>query len=131
MSQSGSGDPGGDGGVVREGFQDLSFTKYVDKSTPLLMQQLAIGEPIDAPVELIVRRAGENDKKEAKYFLVTMEKVMVTSISTGGSGGEDRLTENVTLNFAKVTVAYTPQDDKGTAGEEHTFSWDVELDGPI
>ena len=27
---------------------------------------------------------------------------MITSVSTGGSGGEDRLTENVTLNFAKV-----------------------------
>ena len=25
-------------------------------------------------------------------------------LQTGGSGGEDRLTENVTLNFAKVKV---------------------------
>ncbi len=31
-----------------------------------------------------------------------MKEVIVTSLSTGGSGGEDRLTENVTLNFAKV-----------------------------
>ena len=38
-----------------------------------------------------------------------MTNVMVTSIGTGGSGGEDRLTENVTLNFAEVKVEYKPQ----------------------
>ena len=30
--------------------------------------------------------------------------VIVSSVATGGSGGEDRLTENVTLNFAKFEV---------------------------
>ena len=38
-----------------------------------------------------------------------MKEVLVTSVSTGGSGGEDRLTENVTLNFAEFKVEYTPQ----------------------
>ena len=45
--------------------------------------------------------------------------------STGGSGGEDRLTENVTLNFAKVHVDYTPQDDKGAPGTAIPMSWDI------
>jgi type VI secretion system secreted protein Hcp len=49
----------------------------------------------------------------------------VTSISTGGSGGEDRLTENVTLNFGKVTFAYTPQDSKGTVAGDKTFAWNI------
>ena len=44
-----------------------------------------------------------------------MTEVMVTSVSTGGSGGEDRLTENVTLNFAKFKFSYQPQDAKGAA----------------
>ena len=35
-------------------------------------------------------------------------------LSTGGSGGEDRLTENVTLNFAEFKVEYTPQRADGT-----------------
>jgi hypothetical protein len=34
----------------------------------------------------------------------------------GGSGGEDRLTENITLNFYKVNLDYFPQDDKGGPG---------------
>jgi hypothetical protein len=54
-----------------------------------------------------------------------MEEVLVTSISTGGSGGEDRLTENVTLNFGKVTFAYTPQDSKGTVAGDKDFAWNI------
>ncbi len=50
---------------------------------------------------------------------------MATSVSTGGSGGEDRLTENITLNFVTVKVEYTPQDPKGSAGTE-VFGWDME-----
>ena len=54
-----------------------------------------------------------------------MKEVIITSISTGGSGGEDRLTENVTLNFAEVSFAYTPQDSKGTVSGAKTFAWDI------
>jgi type VI secretion system secreted protein Hcp len=34
-------------------------------------------------------------------------------VSTGGSSGEDLLTENVSLNFASFEVSYQPQDNKG------------------
>jgi type VI secretion system secreted protein Hcp len=46
-----------------------------------------------------------------------MEEVMVVACSTGGSGGEDRLTENVTLNFAKVKFEYFQQDEKGVVSK--------------
>ena len=45
-----------------------------------------------------------------------MTEVLVTACRTGGSGGEDRLTENVTLNFAKVKVEYVEQDRQGRQG---------------
>jgi type VI protein secretion system component Hcp len=35
------------------------------------------------------------------------------------------MTENVGLNFAKVTVEYVPQTDKGAAGKMMPFSWDI------
>ena len=41
-----------------------------------------------------------------------MTEVLITAVSTGGSGGEDRLTENVTLNFAKVNFVYKMQNEK-------------------
>jgi type VI secretion system secreted protein Hcp len=128
MSQSGSTHMGGGGGAGKASFQDLSFTKYIDSSSNALMNSLAKGTHIDA-VTLLVRKAGEGQQK---YILITMNEVLVTSISTGGSGGEDRLTENVTLNFGKVAFAYTPQDSKGTVAGDKTFTWNIaENDGNV
>ncbi|MBD8528360.1 MULTISPECIES: type VI secretion system tube protein Hcp [unclassified Massilia] len=128
MSQSGTTHTGGGGGAGKANFQDLSFTKYIDASSNALMNALAKGSHIDKVI-LMVRKAGEGQQK---YILMTMEEVLVTSISTGGSGGEDRLTENVTLNFGKVTFAYTPQDSKGTVAGDKTFTWNIaENDGNV
>jgi type VI secretion system secreted protein Hcp len=121
MSQSGSTHSGGGGGAGKANFQDLSFTKYMDSASNALMAALAKGSHL-AKCELMVRKAGEGQNK---YIFITMEEVMVTSLSTGGSGGEDRLTENVTLNFGKVTFAYTPQDSKGTVAGDKTFTWNI------
>ena len=55
-----------------------------------------------------------------------MNEAIITSVSTGGSGGEDRLTENVTVNFAKVKVEYTPQDPTGKAGAVKEMGWNIE-----
>ncbi|WP_306392227.1 Hcp family type VI secretion system effector [Telluria beijingensis] len=121
MSQSGTTHMGGGGGAGKANFQDISFTKYIDSSTNALMVALAKGTHIDQ-VTLLVRKAGDGQQK---YISIIMAEVLVTSISTGGSGGEDRLTENVTLNFAKVQFAYTPQDSKGTVAGDKTFAWDI------
>jgi hypothetical protein len=43
----------------------------------------------------------------------------------GGFGGEERLTENITLNFAKVSLDYLPQDDKGAPEITITMTWDI------
>lgn len=121
MSQSGTTHSGGGGGAGKASFQDISFTKYIDSSTNAMMNALAKGTHLPT-VTLTVRKAGEGQKK---YILITLNEVIVTSISTGGSGGEDRLTENVTLNFAKFSFAYTPQDSKGTIAGDKTFTWDI------
>jgi type VI secretion system secreted protein Hcp len=121
MSQSGTTHTGGGGGAGKANFQDLSFTKYIDSSSNALMNALAQGKHLEKVV-LLVRKAGEGQQK---YLGITMEEVLVTSISTGGSGGEDRLTENVTLNFGKVSFAYTPQDSKGTVSGDKTFTWNI------
>ncbi len=50
---------------------------------------------------------------------------IVSSVSTGGSGGEDRLTENVTLNFAKVKCEYVPQKEDGSGDAALPMTWDI------
>jgi type VI secretion system secreted protein Hcp len=54
-----------------------------------------------------------------------MNDVLVTSVSTGGSGGDDRLTENVTLNFAKFKYEYTPQKPDGSGDATVEFGFDI------
>ncbi|HTV42650.1 MAG TPA: type VI secretion system tube protein Hcp [Candidatus Sulfotelmatobacter sp.] len=121
VSNSGSTHVGGGGGSGKCNVQDLSFTKYVDSGSPSLLLACCNGQHYPSAL-LTVRKAG---KTPLEYIKITMTEVMVTSVSTGGSGGEDRLTENVTLNFSKVTVDYTPQKDDGTAGTDKTMTWDI------
>lgn len=121
MSNSGSAHVGGGAGAGKVNVQDLSFTKYIDKSTPDLMLACCNGKHYPTAT-LVVRKAGE---QPLEYLTITMTEVMVTSVSTGGSGGEDRLTENVTLNFAKVKVDYKEQTKTGTGGATPSMAWNI------
>jgi len=121
MSNSGSTHIGGGGGSGKVNVQDLSFTKYIDKSSPDLVLACCNGKHFDKAT-LIVRKAGE---KPLEYLTITMTEVLITSISTGGSGGEDKLTENVTLNFGKFKHDYKEQTKDGSAGAAPTVTWSV------
>lgn len=121
-SNSASFGAGGGGGSGKANFQDLSFTKWVDKASPNLLHHVFSGKHI-GEANLVVRKAGD---KPVEYLKITLSDVMVTSVSTGGSGGEDRLTENVTLAFAKVKVVYSEQDNKGAAVGNEMAGWDLQ-----
>jgi len=121
MSQSGSFHVGGGGGAGKANFQDISVTKYIDKASPVLMQYCANGDHFEK-AKLTVRKAG---KTPLEYLTIEMKKVLITSVSTGGSGGEDRLTENVTLNFREFKVVYTEQMEDGTKGAQPEVAWNI------
>jgi type VI secretion system secreted protein Hcp len=110
LSQSGTMHMGTGGGAGKVSVQDVSFTKYTDKATPPIMAACTKGSHI-ATATLTVRKAGGDNPLE--YYKITLEGVLVSSYSTGGSGGEERFTENVTLNFEKFHVEYQPQNAKG------------------
>ncbi|MGD1924307.1 MAG: Hcp family type VI secretion system effector [Paracoccaceae bacterium] len=121
MSQSGTMHVGGGGGAGKANFQDLGITKWVDKGSVTLMQACAKGSHIES-ANLIVRKAGD---KPLEYIKLDMKELIVTSVSTGGSGGEDRLTENVSLNFREWKITYTPQDDKGGGAGAVDFGFNI------
>ncbi len=107
---------------ARPACKDISITKWVDKASPILIQKCAKGSHIDDG-ELVVRKAGDTP---LEYLTITMKDIIITSVSTGGSGGEDRLTENVSLNFAEFEVKYQEQDDKGAAkGGSVDFTFNI------
>ncbi len=121
MSQSGTTHMGGGGGSGKVNVQDLSITKYVDKSSTNLMLACCDGTHFKEAL-LTVRKAG---KTALEYVKITMKEVIISSVSTGGSGGEDRLTENVSLNFAEVKVEYTPQKPDGTGDAAKDITWKI------
>ena len=122
VSQSGSFHESSGGGAGKANFQDVSFTKWVDKASPNLMMYCATGKHIPKAT-LVCRKAGG---EALEYMKIEMTKALVTSVSTGGSGGEDRLTENITLNFAEVDVKYQPQSATGgKEGGEITFGYNI------
>ena len=121
LSQSGTTHMATGGGAGKVNVQDISFTKYVDKSSPNLIQYCCNGKHF-ADALLTVRKAGENP---LEYLKITLKDLMIAAVSTGGSGGEDRLTENVTLNFAEFKVEYTPQKKDGTGDAAVTVGWNI------
>jgi len=121
MGQSATTHLGGGGGSGRVAVQDLAITKYLDKATPNLMSYCCNGKHIPK-ILLTVRKAGGD--KPLEYMKITMEDCLVSNVSTGGSGSEDRLTENLALNFTKFKVEYTPQkaDGSGDAAIEMAYN---------
>jgi type VI secretion system secreted protein Hcp len=121
VSNSGTTHTGGGGGGGKANFQDISFTSWYEKSTHELVKFCATGAHVDKFI-LTVRKAGT---KPLEYIVYTMEDAIITSVSTGGSGGEDRLTVNFTINFSKLDIMYREQDDKGGKANEIVFKYDI------
>jgi type VI secretion system secreted protein Hcp len=120
-SQSASGHIGGGSGAGKVSIQDLSITKYVDKSSGTLLQKMCKGDHLKSAV-LVVRKAGTNP---LEYIKLKMEEVLISSLSTGGSGGEDRLTEHLSLNFTKFEYEYVPQKADGSPDSSSPVKWNI------
>ena len=107
-SQSGSFHTGGGGAAGKASFQDLSATKYLDATSPVLVGLIATGGVVDEATLTVAPKSGPG-------VTYRLQQVLVTSLSTGGSSGEDALTENLSLNFA--AFEYTV--------DAETFAWDI------
>ena len=85
ISNSGSAHIGGGGGTGKASVQDLSFTKRMDKSSTPILLACCNGKHFPE-ASLTVRKAGE---KPVEYLKVKLEQVLISSVSTGGSGNGD------------------------------------------
>lgn len=100
--------------------QDLSLTKYIDPSSIVLMH--ACNKAHVYPTATLTIKKPENPAID--YLEITFKNAQVTSMSTGGSQGEDRLTENVCLSFESADVTYQKQkEDIVDATSSQTFCW--------
>jgi type VI secretion system secreted protein Hcp len=109
MNQSGTTHIASGGGAGKVNVHDLTITHYVDAATPNLIKACCTGEHFDKAT-LTARKAGGSP---LDYVVLELNDVIITSVSQGANSGEDQLTENVLLNFAKFKYSYQPQDNKG------------------
>jgi type VI secretion system secreted protein Hcp len=126
MTQSTTTSTGG-AGAGKVSFQDIHFTKVVDKSSPLLMMKCANGQHIPR-VQLFLRKAGA--EKPLEYYQITLEDCLISSFNVGGSSGGDRPTESLSLNFTKIIVSYQVQKADGTLDQPIIFSWNKATNTP-
>ena len=121
MTQSASMASGTGGGSGKTDVQDVSITKLIDSSTPALMQHCCSGKHFEKAL-LTVRKAGQHP---VEYMKLEMHHVIISSLTGGAGKGDDRVTEHITLNFAKFKMTYTPQKDDGSPGPERPLAFDI------
>jgi len=104
------------------GMQDISLTKYQDPLSPALYILVMRGEVIPHAILRIISEPKNDKVKISEYCLYN---VTVTSLSTGGSGGERRLTENTTVDFSSFKLRMCEVDlITGDIGNESSGFWD-------
>lgn len=122
MSQAGTTHRGTGGGAGKVDVQDITISKTADTASPNLALACCKGKHFDEAV-LTVRKAGDDP---LDFLTITMNDVIITSVSEGGSYGAEDVDETVALNFAKFKYSYQPQDNKGAkAGGAVEIEYDI------
>lgn len=126
MTQTGSTQVGSGGGTGSADVRDLTVTKYVDSSSPILAYYCFKGQHLPTALLTCIKVGGKGGPID--YLKITMGgndkangAVIISSISTGerevvNGQTTDRFLETITLNFNNVLVEYTPQKSDGTPG---------------
>ena len=113
---------GGGHTAERAEIADFHFHKLADLTSPILLQMCAAGKTYSkAKVEFMRADGGGTP---IKYFEITMENVLIGSVTPSFGGGEI-MSETVSLKFSKVKWQYTQQKIGGGAGGNTAGGWDL------
>lgn len=93
---------GGGAGKVR--VEDITFTHYVDRASPVFMNLSCTGKYIRSAT--FTFRIGGNDRP-FEFYVIELESVLVSSVQVSVNEGDGRPVEHVSLNFATFKVSYT------------------------
>lgn len=107
----------------RTKMSDLFFRKTIDNSTPKLHEACCSGKHFKEVI-IAINRAGD---ARVKYFEITLEEVIISSVSLNGNGSnpESLPTETVRLNYGRIKMIYTRQDrSNGQSAGQVAGGWD-------
>ena len=109
--------------------QDLSISKFMDKSSPVLVKHCCNGQGIKEGTLTVQTSGGEDEKVNA--LVIKFEDLVITSFSPSGSGtgGGEIPMEQVTMTCKRFTYKYTGQKADSHADAESEQGWDFDLKG--
>ena len=102
-------------------FQNISMTKYIDRTSPQFMEYVGTGQEIPKAKLHVIRSGGD----QQEYLTFCFTNLRATSVSSGGSVGEDRLTENVSFSYETIVQRYRPQKADGSLDAGIHFKFDL------
>jgi len=106
--------------------QDLSLTKWCDRLTPIVNEMVLASEKI--PFAVLRTISELKTGKPIQVQQVVLTHASISSLSSGGSGGEDNLTENMTLSgkiFNNEIIKADPITGERIANEGSFGVWDT------
>jgi type VI secretion system secreted protein Hcp len=107
----------------RPNHTDFVVTKYLDESSPKLLEHCNRGEDVKNATFTFSQADGPTGKM-TPLWVVTMEKAIISSINCSGGGG-DIPQESLTLNYTTIKWEFKAQtadaEKKGTA----STGWDL------
>ena len=122
VSNAGSGNVGSGHGSGKASLQDIHFTSPMHKGSPTIFESCAVGKHIPKAV-LHCRKSGG---KQEEYYMITLTDVLVSSYQTGGSDGSNSMpTDQFSLNFTKIELAYKAQKKDGSLDAAVKSGYDV------
>ena len=96
---------------------------------PLVGYDSASGRDPIAPWLYVRKAAGGTEALE--YVVLHFEDLVITSFNLGGQPQADQIEEVVKLNYAKVHITYTPQDNKGQGMPPVLAGWNLQENVPM
>ena len=111
---------GAGGGAGKATFHDIVFSHGIDKASPSLLRACAVGEHIKEAT-ITHRKAG---KGQVEFLVIKMSDVIVTSVAQSDASAGSTA-ENVSLAFAKIDFAYSPQKQDGSLDAAIHFKFDL------
>lgn len=99
----------------------LSFRKFADIASPVLLQTCAAGKTIPKAVFEFMRADGEG--KPIPYFKIELENLMLSDI-TPDSGDGGIIVERVHVAYAKIKWNYLRQSIRGGTQGNTSGGWD-------
>jgi type VI secretion system secreted protein Hcp len=102
---------------------DFTFSKRVDSSTTELMERCNTATVIKKAVFKMNRAM----KDKVVFYEYEFSDLIITSISSGASKGEDVPIENISFVYDTIKISYTPTDPDtgGTKGPAVKTSWNL------